>query len=148
MSKTKPSGIVTPERIKRDLENEIAALEKQIAETGTELEAKRAKLVEARDAIEAKIAEVRNQIAGEDIERKAAEFLAVAARLDVAQTVADLAAFRRLASELSMAGRVRQAYAARESLIKRMLGETVYSMPFPNWSAMARAWLIPAQKAA
>ena len=138
----------TPEEIKRDLESEIAALKQQIADTATALEGKRQKLEEARVAVAKKIVAAQRQVEAELIEKKINEFVAVAAALDHAMTVAGMAAFKKLAAELSMAGRVRQATAARESLIKRMLGETVYSMPFPNWSAMARAWLIPAQKAA
>jgi hypothetical protein len=88
------------------------------------------------------------QIEAELIEQKASEFLAVARRLDVAQTVADMAAFKKLAAELSMARRVKQAHHARESLIKRMQGLTVYKPPFRSWTEMAQAWIVPAQKAA
>jgi hypothetical protein len=147
-SETTPGDVATLEQTKNNLENEVAALERQIADTATELEAKAAKLAEARAAAESKLAEARNQIAAEEIERKAAEFLAVAARLDAAMTVDGMAAFRRLAAELSMAGRVRQAHHARESLIKRMCGQTVYQLPFANWAAMAAAWLIPAKEKA
>jgi hypothetical protein len=146
-SETLPSGVAL-EQTKSNLESEVAALERQIADTTTELEAKRQKLAEARAAVATRIAEVQKQIAAEQIEQKASEFVAVAAALDHAWTVDAMAAFKRLASELSMAGRLKQASAARESLIKRMLGQTVYRPPFPTWSAMAQAWLIPAKKAA
>ena len=130
-----PGGIETLEQTK----TEVAALEQQIADTTKELEAKRAQLTEAHVAA----AEVQKQIAADQLETKIAEFIGVAAALDVAMTVAGMAAFRKLASELHMVGRVRQAHAARESLVSRMKGETVRRMPFPTWSAMAQAWLIP-----
>jgi hypothetical protein len=133
----------TLEQTKTDLENEVAALERQIADTATELEAKRAALADARAAAAGKIAEVQAQIAAEQIEQKAAAFLAVAASLDKGMTVEALGAFRKLASELAFAGRLKQgSYSTRESLIKRMLGETVYRMPFPTWSEMAQAWIV------
>jgi hypothetical protein len=126
-----------------DLESEVAALDQQIAHTATELEAKRQQLTEARAAAAAKATEMRRQVEAELIEKKVGEFVAVAAALDHAMTVAGMAAFKKLASELHMAGRVRQAHAARESLVSRMKGESVHRMPFPSWSAMAAAWLIP-----
>ena len=148
MSKQTNNGVATLEQTKSNLENEIAALERQIADTATELEAKRQKLAETRAAVATKIAEVQRQIEAELIEKKIGEFVAVARALDNAMTAAGMAAFKRLASELSMAGRLKQASAAREHLIKRMLGQTVYKPPFANFSAMAAAWLIPTQKAA
>ena len=148
MSKQTNNGVATLEQTKSNLENEIAALERQIADTATELEAKRQKLAETRAAVATKIAEVQRQIEAELIEKKIGEFVAVARALDDAMTAAGMAAFKRLASELSMAGRLKQASAAREHLIKRMLGHTVYKPPFANWSAMAAAWLIPEKKAA
>jgi hypothetical protein len=139
-----PSGIATLEQTK----NEVAALEQQIADTTKELEAKRAQLTEAHAAAMAKAAEVQKQIAADQLETKIAEFVRVAASLDVGMTAAGMASFKKLAGELHFAGRLRQAHAARASLISRMNGETVYKMPHPSWSAMAAAWLIPAKKAA
>jgi hypothetical protein len=51
--------------------------------------------------------------------------------------------FKRLAGELAMAKRLKQAHHARESLIDRMVGRTVYRMPYQTWSALARAWIVP-----
>jgi hypothetical protein len=140
--------VKTPEEIKRDLESEIAALRQQIADTATALEGKRQKLEEARVAVAKKIVAAQRQVEAELIEKKINEFVAVAAALDHAMTVAGMAAFKKLAAELSMAGRVRQAHHARESLISRMKGESVHRMPFPSWSAMATAWLITTKEAA
>ena len=137
------SDVATPEQIKSDLESEIAALDAQIASATRELEAKRQQLDEARVAVAKKIVAAQRQIEADQIEKKISEFVAVAAALDVAMPVAGMAAFRKLASELHMVGRVRQAHAARESLVSRMKGETVRRMPFPTWSAMAQGWLIP-----
>jgi hypothetical protein len=154
-SETAPSDVVppthpapTPEQIKSDLESEIAALDAQIESATRELEAKRQALDEARVAVAKKIVEAQRQIEADQIEKKASEFVAVAAALDDAMTAAGMAAFKRLASELSMAGRLKQASAAREHLIKRMLGQTVYKPPFANWTVMAQAWLIPAKEKA
>ena len=66
------------------------------------------------------------------------------AALDHGMTVEALGSFKRLAAELSIAGRLKQAHHAREHLIKRMLGQTVYRPPYPTWSALAQAWLLPA----
>jgi hypothetical protein len=140
--------VATPEQIKSDLESEIAALDAQIESATRELEAKRQKLAEARVAVAIKITAAQKQIEAELIEKKISEFVAVAAALDHAMTVEAMAAFKRLASELSIAGPLKQAHAARQSLIARMLGQTVYRMPFPTWSAMAQAWLIPAKEKA
>ena len=88
-------------------------------------------------------AEHNKQIAADQIEQKVGEFFAAARALDAALTVPALGAFRRLACDLSLAGRLRQpSYAARDHLIKRMLGETVYRQPFPTWSEMAQAWIV------
>jgi hypothetical protein len=131
-----------------DLENDVAALEAQIESATQELEAKRQTLAAIRAAAAAQAAEVQKQIDAELIEQKIDEFIAAAGALDHGMTPEALGAFKRLAGELSLAGRLKQAHAARESLIDRMLGRTVYRMPFPSWSALARAWVIPAQEAA
>jgi hypothetical protein len=146
-SETMPR-VATPEQTKSDLEREIAALDMQIDTAMRELEAKRQQLAEARVAVAKRIVAAQCQIEADLIEKKIGEFVAVAAALDVAMTVAGLAAFKRLAGEIHFAGRLKQAHAAREHLIKRMLGETVHKPPFPSWSAMVEAWLIPAKKAA
>jgi hypothetical protein len=142
-SETTPSDVTPLMQIKVDLEVEIAALKQQIADTTTELETKRQQLDEARVAVAKKIVAAQRQIEADQIEKKIGEFVAVAARLDHAQTVADMASFKKLAAELCMAKRVKQAHHARESLISRMLGQSVHKPPFPNWSALAQPWLIP-----
>jgi hypothetical protein len=124
-----------------DLENDVAALE-------AELETKRAQLAATRAAAAAKAAEVQKQIEAELIEKKIDEFIAAAAALDHGLTPEALDLFKRSAGELAMAGRLKQAHHARESLIKRMLGGTVYRPPYPTWSALAQAWIVPAEKAA
>jgi hypothetical protein len=138
----------TLEQIKTNIENEVVALERQIADTATELEAKQAQLAEAHASAVAEAAEVQRQIAAELVERKISEFIAVAAKLDERMTASDLMRFKHLAAELSFNKRLKQAHAAREHLIMRMNGGSVYKPPFPSWSAMASAWLIPTQKAA
>jgi hypothetical protein len=135
-------------RTNSDLENDVAALEAQVEFTTKELEAKRAKLAAMRAAAAAKAAEVQKQIEAELIEKKIGEFVAAAAALDHGMTPEALGSFKRLAGELSMAGRLKQAHHARASLIERMLGRTVYRPPYPTWSTLAQAWLIPTQKAA
>jgi hypothetical protein len=136
--------VSTLERDKRDLETAIAGLEAQLESNTQELELKRQTLAATRAAAAAKLAEHNAKIEAERIEQKIVEFIATARGLDVAMTVHALGTFKTLAAELSFAGRVKQQRAARESLIKRMLGETVYPMPFPTWSAMAQAWLVSA----
>jgi hypothetical protein len=137
---TKPKAL---EQTKLDLETEVAVLEAQIESHGIELEAKRAQLAAARVVAAAKAAERQKQIEAESIERKIGEFVAAAAKLDhYGMSAEALTTFKKLAGELSFAGRLKQAYAARESLISRQLGQTVYRPPFPSWAAMAQAWLV------
>jgi hypothetical protein len=131
-----------------DLENDVAALEAQIESATKELEMKRQTLAAIRAAAAAKAAEVQKQIDAELIEKKIDAFVAAAAALDHGLTPEALDLFKRLAGDLALAKRLKQAHAARESLIDRMLGRTVYRMPFPTWAALARAWIIPAQEAA
>jgi hypothetical protein len=132
----------TLEQTKLDLETEVAVLEAQIESTNKELEAKRAQLAAARVVAAAKAAEVAKQIEAEKLERKVVEFVAVAHQLDHGMSAAALASFKRLAGEIHFAGRLKQAYAAREHLIMRMQGTSVYRPPFPTWSELARAWLV------
>jgi hypothetical protein len=126
-----------------DLEVDCSVLEAQIESHGKELEAKRAQLAAARVVAAAKAAERQKQIEAETLERKINEFVNVAAKLDhYGMSAEALTTFKRLASEISFAGRLKQAHAARESLISRQLGQTVYRPPFPSWAAMAQAWLV------
>ena len=138
MSKQKP-----PEQTKADPETEALALEAQIASATLALEAQRAKAAEAKAAAAVQAAERQKRIEAEALEQKINMFVAAANQLDHGMTAAALATFKKLAAEIFFAGRLRQAHAAREHLIARMLGQTVYKPPYPSWSAMAQAWLIP-----
>ena len=77
---------------------------------------------------------------------KPLQFVAVAHQLDHVMSAAALSSFKRLASELSFAGRLKPAFHARDHLIKRMLGETVYRPPYPTWASLSQAWLVPSEK--